>query len=69
MEEQEIRSRLIEIEMALDNQQRAIDDLSEMLIKQGKVIEHLQKQNEWLKNNIGQDVVKPMEEETPPPHY
>lgn len=69
MNEQEIRSRLIDIEMTLDNQQRAIDDLSEMLIKQGKQIEHLQKQNEWLKNNISQDVVKPLDEETPPPHY
>lgn len=57
------------IEMTLDNQQRAIDDLSEMLIKQGKFIDWLIKQNEWLKNNLGQDVVKPLEEETPPPHY
>lgn len=69
MEEQEIRTRLVDIEMTLDNQQRAIDDLSEMLIKQGKIIEHLQKQNEWLKNNLNQDVVKPLDEETPPPHY
>ena len=69
MTEQEIRSRLIDIEMALDNQQRAIDDLSEMLIKQGVLLEHLQKQQEWLKNNLTQDVVKPLEEETPPPHY
>ena len=69
MDEQEIRTRLIDIEMTLDNQQRAIDDLSEMLIKQGKIIEHLQKQNEWLKNNLNQDVVKPLDEETPPPHY
>lgn len=69
MEEQEIRSRLIDIEMALDNQQRAIDDLSDILVKQGKIIEHLQKQNEWLKNNISSDVVKPIDEEVPPPHY
>lgn len=69
MNEQEIRSRLIDIEIALDTQQRAIDDLSEILIKQGKIIEHLQKQNEWLKNNINQDVVRPLAEETPPPHY
>jgi uncharacterized coiled-coil protein SlyX len=69
MSEQEITERLVAIEMALDNQQKAIDDLSEMLIKQGKIISHLQKQNEWLKNNINQDVVKPLAEETPPPHY
>ncbi len=55
--------------MTLDNQQRAIDDLSEMLIKQGKAVDWLLKQNEWLKNNINQDVVKPQDEETPPPHY
>ena len=69
MSEQEITERLVAIEMALDNQQKAIDDLSEMLIKQGKIISHVQKQNEWLKNNINQDVVKPLAEETPPPHY
>ncbi len=69
MIEQEISERLVNIEMALDNQQKAIDDLSEMLIKQGRIISHLQKQNEWLKNNINQDVVKPLAEETPPPHY
>ncbi len=65
----EIIERLMNIEMTLDNQQRAIDDLSEMLIKQGKFIDWLIKQNEWLKNNLGQDVVKPLEDETPPPHY
>ena len=69
MSEQKILERLVDIEMALDNQQKAIDDLSEMLIKQGKIIDHLQKQNEWLKDNINQDVVKPWAEETPPPHY
>lgn len=69
MSEQKILERLVDIEMALDNQQKAIDDLSEMLIKQGKIIDHLQKQNEWLKDNINQDVVKPLAEETPPPHY
>lgn len=69
MTEQEILNRLINIEMTLDNQQKAIDDLSEMLIKQGKIIDHLQKQNEWLKDNINQDLVKPLAEETPPPHY
>lgn len=69
MTETDITDRLTNIEMALDNQQRAIDDLSDMLIKQGKVIEHLQKQNEWLRNNISADVVKPLAEETPPPHY
>lgn len=69
MNEEELQNRLINIEMALDNQQKSIDDLSEMLIKQSKIIDWLTKQNEWLKNNINQDIVKPLDEETPPPHY
>ena len=69
MNEVELQNRLIDIEMVLDNQQKAIDDLSEMVIKQGKMLDYLIKQNEALKSAVGQDVVKPQSEETPPPHY
>lgn len=69
MKEEDLQARLIDIEMALDNQQKAIDDLSEMVIRQGKVLDYLLKQNEALKSEIEQDVVKPQSEETPPPHY
>lgn len=69
MNEVELQNRFIDIEMALDNQQKAIDDLSDMIIKQGKMLDYLLKQNEALKSSIGQDVVKPQSEETPPPHY
>ena len=66
---EELQDRLIDIEMALDNQQKAIDDLSDMVIKQGKLLDYLLKQNEVLKSAMEQDVVKPQSEETPPPHY
>ena len=69
MNEVELQSRLTDIEMALDNQQKAVDDLSEMVIKQGKLIDYLLKQNEALRSAVDQDVVKPQSEETPPPHY
>lgn len=69
MNEVELQNRLIDIEMALDNQQKAVDDLSEMVIKQGKLIDYLLKQNEALKSAMSQDTVKPQSEETPPPHY
>lgn len=65
----EINQRLIAIEMALDNQQKALDDLSEMVVKQGKIIDNLMAQNTMLKNMLSQDIVKPQSEETPPPHY
>lgn len=69
MNEIELQNRLIDIEMSLDNKQKAIEDLSEMVIKQGKLIDYLLKQNEVLKSTINQDVVKPQSEETAPPHY
>lgn len=69
MSEEELQNRLIDIEMALDNKQKAIEDLSDMVIRQGKILDYLLKQNEALKSAIGQDVVKPQSEETPPPHY
>lgn len=69
MTENEINLRFINIEMALDNQEKAIEDLSDMIIRQGKLIDNLLKQNEMMKNAINQDVVKPLSEETPPPHY
>lgn len=69
MVDEELQNRLIDIEMALDNQQKAIDDLSDMVVKQGKLIDYLLKQNEALKSAVEQDVVKPQSEETPPPHY
>jgi uncharacterized coiled-coil protein SlyX len=69
MNEPEINNRLIDIEISLANMQKALDDLSDVVIEQGKQINRLQKQNEFLKNVITQDVVKPLSEETPPPHY
>ena len=65
----EINQRLIAIEMTLDNQQKALDDLSEMVVKQGKIIDNLMAQNTMLKNMLSQDIVKPQSEDTPPPHY
>jgi len=69
MNEQEINAHFIEIETIIEHQQKAIDDLSEMIIKQGKLIDVLQKQNQLLQNMLTQDIVKPLSEETPPPHY
>ena len=65
----EINQRLIAIEMTLDNQQKALDDLSEMVVKQGKIIDTLTAQNALLKSMLSQDIGKPQSEETPPPHY
>jgi uncharacterized coiled-coil protein SlyX len=70
MNESEILARLTSIETALAHQQKALDELSEVAINQGKLIDSLVRQNAWLKEALlEQDIVKPLSEETPPPHY
>lgn len=65
----ELNERLIEIEIALANQEKMLDDLNEVVISQGKIIDELIKQTKLIKDSLPQDLVKPLEEETPPPHY
>lgn len=64
-----IEDRLMEIEMTLANQERTIDDLNQVIIRQGKLIDGLLKQQKFLFDSIDADSVRPLSEETPPPHY
>ena len=69
MIDKELEERLIKIETAIALQEKVIDDLNQVVIEQGKKIDALQKQNQYLLNNLESDAVKPLNEETPPPHY
>ena len=69
MNDNELDNRLMNIEMALANQERVIEDLNQVIIEQGKKLDHLQKQNKYLLENLESAAVKPLSEETPPPHY
>lgn len=63
--------RFIDIEMALSDLERTVEDLNDVIIRQGRDIAFLQKQNRFLTEALrnAQSTVKPLEEETPPPHY
>lgn len=61
--------RLIDIETTLAHQQRMIDELNEVIIEQGKEITALKKKTKLLKESMNQQLVKNLEDETPPPHY
>ena len=67
----ETEERFINIEMPLSNLERMVEDLNDVIIRQGKDIAFLQKQNRLLTESLrnAQNTVKPEEEETPPPHY
>ncbi len=66
---QNLDERFMNIEMMLTEQQRMLDDLNDVIIKQGKEIDVLKKENALLKTLIERETVKPISEETPPPHY
>ena len=61
--------RLMNIEIALANHEKMLDELNQVIIEQGKTIEKLIRQNQYLMNLAEQDALKPQSEETPPPHY
>ena len=65
----EIEQRLIDIETAIANQDKIIDDLNQVVIMQGKQIDNLLRQNQYLLSVLESDTVKPQGEEVPPPHY
>jgi len=64
-----IEQRLIDIEIAIANQEKVIDELNQVIITQGKQIDNLLRQNKYLLSILENDLVKPSSEELPPPHY
>ena len=48
MADTELEERLMNIEMALANQERVIEDLNQVIIEQGRRLDYLQKQNQYL---------------------
>ncbi len=61
--------RLIDIEMAVANLQKTVDELNEVVIRQGREIDLLVKENKLLADMLKEENIKPLQEETPPPHY
>jgi uncharacterized coiled-coil protein SlyX len=61
--------RFENIEMALTEQQRMLDDLSDVMLAHQKEIDLLKRENKLLRDLFDRETVKPLSEETPPPHY
>ena len=60
---------LIELERAFSYQERMVKELNAVVIEQGREIDHLKILVNKLLENANVDFVKPLSEETPPPHY
>ena len=65
----DLEERLIEIETALANLEKTVDELNEVIVRQDKEIETLKKSHKYIAELVEAEVVKPLSEETPPPHY
>lgn len=61
--------RLTEIERHIADLEAQVDDLNMVVIRQGKLIDRLERDYRSLRDSIDVSVVKPQSEETPPPHY
>lgn len=64
-----MEERLMNIEIAIANLQKTVDELNSVVFKQGNTIDKLTKENKLLATMIKDNIVKPLSEETPPPHY
>ena len=65
----DLENRLIDIETALANLEKTVDELNDVIIEQNKELSLLKKSNKYIAGLIEAEVVKPLSEETPPPHY
>lgn len=61
--------KIIDLEILMTEYQRIIDDMNDEIIRQGKIITRLEKEVTALKQEVVENNVKPLSEETPPPHY
>ncbi len=64
-----LEERLTDIERHLADLESQIDDLNSVVIQQGKRIDKLEKECRTLRDSMDASLVKPLSEETPPPHY
>ena len=64
-----MENRLTNIEISLSEQERMLDDLNTEVLRLSKIVAFLEKQIEQLKAEKEETLVKPLSEETPPPHY
>ena len=61
--------RLTDIERHVADLEKQLDDLNSVVIQQSKQIARLEKDYRTLRDSMDASLVKPLSEETPPPHY
>lgn len=67
-----LEGRVAELETRAAFQERALQELNDAVVRQGRELERLQREVEALRDRLralAPSPVAPPDEETPPPHY
>lgn len=63
-----INDRLMDLEICMANQEKTLDELNAEVLRQSKLIDALVREVKRLRETQESNV-RPLSEETPPPHY
>lgn len=61
--------KFIQIEITLTEHEKTINELNDECIRMNKIIDSLVKQVKMLSEQLKEGNIKPLSEETRPPHY
>lgn len=64
-----MEKEIIDLQMRLMEQARQLDDLNQEVLRLSKLVARLEKQYTALQDAMQENLVKPLSEETRPPHY
>lgn len=62
-------NRITDLEIFVANQEKTIEEMNTEIVRLAKLTDHLLTQNKILLEALKESPVKPLSEETPPPHY
>ena len=61
--------KIIELERYIADLEKQLDDLNDEVVRLVKLTSKLEREYHDLKDSVNVSIVKPLSEETPPPHY
>jgi len=64
-----MEKEIVDLQIRLTEQERQLDDLNQEVLRLSKLVVRLEKQYTALQEAMQENLVKPLSEETPPPHY
>ncbi len=62
-------NRITDLEIYVASQEKTIEELSDEVFRLSKQVTELEKQMKRIVDSVDKTDVKPLSEETPPPHY